>query len=291
MANYNAVCGVRNKCELDLSLGKKREEKEVAVKIDEKEKQKKNWAWERMQKMISETQGRRPSLLLHACCAPCSSSVLEQLASHFKLAIHYYNPNIYPKAEYLRRLDELKKFLPRFMNDVKLVEAPYNPSEFYEAVEIKSHPERRTEGERKERCRACYSLRMKRAYEYAAMNGYEFFTTTLSVSPHKDSNAVNEIGLALEEEAAQNLAFSFRPRFLIADFKKKNGYKRSLELSTEYNLYRQDYCGCVYSKHERKLQAKKLAENEVLPILDSKALLPAYEGSLDFYIASCRVSS
>lgn len=260
------------------------------MEISDKEKQKKNWAWERMQKIILETDGRRPTLLLHACCAPCSSSVLETLAAHFRIEIHYYNPNIYPRAEYFRRLRELREFLPAFMRDVTLSESPYNPGEFYEAVEIKTHPERIAEEERGERCRACYTLRMKKAYEYASRNGFAFFTTTLSVSPHKDSNAVNEIGFALEEEASKS-PLKNPPRFLFADFKKKNGYKRSVELSKLFNLYRQDYCGCVYSKHAQKLKKRHFADSYESSPLNDPALTASRERDFELYAVSSRLSS
>lgn len=187
----------------------------------------------------------RPSLLLHACCGPCSSYVLEYLAKFFDITIFYYNPNIFPKEEYERRLKELKNLLPRFpaafKNNVKFVEQNYDPEEFYSALEIKNHPEFADEPEKGERCHRCYEFRLKKAYEYAFSHNFEYFCTTLSISPFKDAEKINTIGKKLCNSTKN-------PKWLTSDFKKKGGFKRSLELSEEYNLYRQQYCGCVYSK-------------------------------------------
>ncbi|MDE5898067.1 MAG: epoxyqueuosine reductase QueH [Treponemataceae bacterium] len=192
------------------------------------------------------TPRKKPSLLLHACCAPCSSYVIEYLAEHFAITILYYNPNIYPPEEYARRLVELERFLPRFApaveGGVRLVSAPYNPQEFYDAVGTAESPERAADPEKGERCRRCYEFRLRRAYQYAAENGFQWFTTTLSISPFKDAEKINDIGAALTTIAPG------APRFLPSDFKKNGGFQRSLALSREYGLYRQQYCGCVYSK-------------------------------------------
>jgi len=181
-----------------------------------------------------------PTLLLHACCAPCSSYVLEYLSKYFKITIYYYNPNIHPNLEYNRRLDELKKFLKVFPldNKVNLIEENYDPNEYFNSIKGFENL-----GEKSKRCYACYKLRMEKACKYAKENNFDYFTTTLSISPYKVSSWINEIGLSLENE--------YKINYLCADFKKKNGYKRSLELSRKYNLYRQDYCGCIYSKNER----------------------------------------
>ena len=228
---------------------------------------------------------KKPRLLLHACCGPCSSAVLERLADHFKITIFYYNPNIHPAAEYERRLEELAFFLNRRQDKhrtetsdstIDLVRADYNIGDFFAAVNIEEFPERAQESERGERCFACYRLRMKKAALYALENGFDYFTTTLSISPHKDSEKINEIGAALEQELKASCAsphetpntfeaslgqISAVPRYLYADFKKQNGYKRSLEISAEYGLYRQDYCGCLYSKQNseahRAMQQKQ----------------------------------
>lgn len=211
----------------------------------------------------------KPTLLLHACCGPCSSYVIEYLAQIFDITIYYYNPNIHPKEEYFRRLEELKKFLERFpqatQNSVKLVEDSYNPEEYFKATNVRQEVELQTEPEKGERCRRCYQFRMKRAFEYACKNNFDWFTTTLSISPHKDSEKINVIGRELEEmrfkEVQQdfgdstvegqktNDSFEIIPqtKFLPSDFKKKGGFLRSTQLSEEYGLWRQDYCGCVFS--------------------------------------------
>lgn len=185
----------------------------------------------------------RPKLLLHACCGPCSSYVIEYLCKYFDITIYYYNPNTYPENEYSRRLDELNKFICEFNSNVKVIEENYNPNEFYIAIKGLEHL-----GERSQRCYNCYSLRMKRAAMYAKENNYDYFTTTLSISPYKDAKWINEIG--------KNLEKGIGIKYLYSDFKKNNGYKRSIELSKEYKLYRQEYCGCVYSKTERETMIK-----------------------------------
>jgi len=194
----------------------------------------------------NQTEKTKPSLLLHACCAPCSSYVLEYLTSFFQITILYYNPNIYPPQEYHRRLNELINFLPRFSpavdNKVKLIQEDYNPEEFYDAINARLEPELSKEPEKGERCRRCYEFRIEKAYEYALSNDFDYFCTTLSISPFKDSTKINTIGEEL------TLSNKEGPKWLPSDFKKKNGFKRSLELSSEYDLYRQQYCGCVFSK-------------------------------------------
>lgn len=191
----------------------------------------------------------KPSLLLHACCGPCSSYVLEYLAGHFDITVLYYNPNIYPPEEYSRRYNELLNFYKRFgpAQNVKVVELPYNPEDFYEATGVREQPELANEKERGERCRRCYELRLRKTYEYALAHNFDYFCTTLSISPFKDAEMINEIGATLRQAQGPQMSAQ-GPRWLPSDFKKKNGFKRSLELSTEYNLYRQEYCGCVYSQ-------------------------------------------
>ena len=179
-----------------------------------------------------------PTLLLHACCAPCSSYTLEYLSKYFKITIYYYNPNIHPENEYIRRIEELKKFLNEFKTDnkVELIEGEYNPASYFNSVKGLENL-----GEKSKRCYECYKLRMEEACKYAKEHNFNYFTTTLSISPYKISSWINEIG--------ENLQNKYNIKYLYADLKKKNGYKRSLELSKEYNLYRQDYCGCIYSKN------------------------------------------
>lgn len=185
----------------------------------------------------------KPRLLLHACCGPCSSYVVEYLSKYFDITIYYYNPNTYPEEEFTRRLDELKKFINNFNRDVKVIKEDYNPIEFYNSIKGLEHL-----GEKSRRCYNCYKLRMNKAAHFAKENNYDYFTTTLSISPYKNANWINEIGKKIEN--------SLGIKYLYSDFKKKDGYKRSLELSKKYNLYRQEYCGCVYSKHEREVIVK-----------------------------------
>ena len=204
----------------------------------------------------------KPSLLLHACCGPCSSYVLEYLFKYFDITVFYYNPNIYPQEEYQRRLAELRKlyetFPPALEGKVKVVEEAYDPEDFYKAVGTREEPELADEPEKGERCRRCYEFRLRRAFEYAVAGNYDYFCTTLSISPFKDAEKLNVIGEELEREAGEataaagaNGAASKIPHWLPSDFKKKGGFKRSLEISEEYGMYRQDYCGCIYSKNKR----------------------------------------
>ncbi len=186
---------------------------------------------------------KKSSLLLHVCCAPCASYVIEYLSDYFDITLFYYNPNISPKSEYDFRLAELQRFITEHpkAKGVKILEAPYNENEFYTATK---GMERLPEGG--ERCRVCYELRLRKTAEAAKTHRFDFFTTTLTISPYKNAAWLNEIGKSLMEE--------FGIKYLFSDFKKKNGYKRSIELSAEYNLYRQDFCGCAYSKAEAELR-------------------------------------
>ncbi len=198
------------------------------------------------------SQGTKPSLLLHACCGPCSSYVIEYLASIFDITIYYYNPNIHPQAEYNRRLDELKKFLTQFpeavKNKVKLMVDSYDPEDYYSATNVRSETYLQTEPEKGERCRRCYQFRMEHSWNYAVQNNFDWFTTTLTISPHKDCQMINTIGRKLEE----NKNNSSITKYLFSDFKKKAGFLRSTQLSDEYGLWRQDYCGCIFSKLNMK---------------------------------------
>ena len=204
--------------------------------------------------------GLRPSLLLHACCGPCSSYVLEYLSKYFQITVLYYNPNIYPQEEYERRLAELKKlyevFPPALDTGVKVVECEYDPEQFYDAVGVRGEPELATEPEKGERCRRCYKFRLERAVAYAAENHFDYFCTSLSISPFKDAVKINELGVEIERsllaESGTWATSTTSPKWLFSDFKKKGGFKRSLELSEEYGMYRQDYCGCIYSMKNKK---------------------------------------
>ena len=190
----------------------------------------------KMEEQILSLNGT-PSLLLHSCCGPCSSYVLEVLTQHFNVTLLYYNPNIYPESEYYKRYDEQKKIIEKmpFIHPVKIMECSYDENEFLSAA--KGYENGREGGSR---CEKCFILRMKKTAQLAAENGFDFFTTTLSVSPHKNAPLLNKIGEELSRE--------YSVKFLYADFKKKEGYKRSIELSKKYELYRQDYCGCRFSK-------------------------------------------
>ena len=190
----------------------------------------------------------RGKWLLHCCCAPCSSAVLERLSGLDGVDIYYYNPNIEPEAEFRKRAGEEERFVreSRPEGGVRVIVAEYD----HEAFERIARG-REEMPERSERCYLCYELRMRKTARYAKDHGYEGFTTSLSVSPYKSSRWINEIGERLSQEIGIP--------FLHSDFKKQNGYARSIELSREYGLYRQDWCGCVYSRRERE---RKLAERE-----------------------------
>ncbi len=176
----------------------------------------------------------KPTLLLHSCCAPCSSYVLEYLEPYFKITVLYYNPNIEPLEEYLKRKEEQINFIKNVHPNIDIYDIDYDNSLYHEVV---SGFENDKEGGN--RCYRCYKLRMEKCANIAS-DKFDYFGTTLTVSPHKNANYVNEIGKELEKK--------YNTKFLISDFKKNEGYKRSIVLSREYNLYRQDYCGCIYSK-------------------------------------------
>ena len=190
-----------------------------------------------MEAEIARLEGRKPTLLLHSCCGPCSSAVLERLTEHFQVTLLYYNPNIEPEEEYLHRLSEQKRLLTLLPGDIPMLPCDYDHETFESfAPTLADAPEGG------ERCLACFAMRLNYTAEQAKAHGFEYFTTTLSVSPHKNADNVNRIG----EEAGKR----YGVKYLFADFKKKNGYLRSLELSREYELYRQDYCGCRYSNQK-----------------------------------------
>lgn len=194
-------------------------------------------------------EGRVPSLLLHSCCGPCSSYVLEYLSRYFAITVFYYNPNIYPPEEYEHRVKEQQRFIAEctFDHPVQFVAGDYEPELFYDAVRtLEDCPEGG------ERCFVCYRLRLAEAAKLADELGCDYFTTTLSISPHKNAAKLNEIG--------EELAGITKARHLPSDFKKRGGYKRSVELSAEHGMYRQDYCGCVFSKRERERQQQEKAQ-------------------------------
>lgn len=193
---------------------------------------------------------RRPRLLIHSCCAPCSSYVLEYLSNYFDITIYYYNPNIYPEEEYSRRIKEqqnLIAFMP-LPHPVQFRQGEYRPSDYYKQVKGFE-----AEAEGGKRCFLCYEMRLRKAAEFAAENGFDYFTTTLSISPHKNAQKLNELGMKAAEE--------YQVAYLPSDFKKKNGYQRSIMLSREYGLYRQDYCGCAYSRRKKTEQSLETEDN------------------------------
>ena len=181
-----------------------------------------------------------PKLLLHACCAPCSSYCIEYLSDYFEITIYYYNPNMDSEEEYLKRLNELKRFIDEFKTKypVKVVGSEYYHDEFLEIAKgMENEPERGG------RCPKCYKLRLEKSFIYAKENNFDYITTTLTLSPLKNSKVINEIGNSLEKQ------YNFP--YLYSDFKKRDGYKRSIMLSKGYHLYRQDYCGCEFSKRSK----------------------------------------
>ncbi|OLR64332.1 epoxyqueuosine reductase QueH [Peptoniphilus porci] len=193
-----------------------------------------------MEKIIEKIEiGKEPRLLLHSCCGPCSSAVLERICDYFDIDVFYYNPNIDSEDEFYRRSNEQIKLVEDLgLNekiDVKVIK--YNHNEFLNY--IKGFENYKEGGAR---CFKCYKQRLEKTAKYAAKNNYDYFTTTLSISPHKDSQILNRLGKFIAEE--------YQVKYLYSDFKKKNGFKRSVELTDKFNMYRQDYCGCEFSRGE-----------------------------------------
>lgn len=203
-----------------------------------------------LEKLIEElkAKGRVPRLLLHSCCAPCSSYVLEYLSEHFQITVFYYNPNIYPEEEYVKRVQEQEELLRAMSpkHPVSFQAGSYDKEKFYEMAK---GMENLSEGG--SRCFRCYALRLSEAAREAKAGKYDYFTTTLSISPMKNAQKLNEIGMRIAEK--------YQVEYLLSDFKKKNGYQRSVELSKIYGLYRQDYCGCEFSYRERELYKQDLS--------------------------------
>ena len=201
------------------------------------------------QEFLNTTQNinknKKPKLLLHVCCAPCSSHCLSELEPYFDITVFYYNPNISPFKEYARRLNEEKRFVKEVYPNINVIDAKYDNESF---EQLAKGFENLKEGG--ERCKKCYRLRLEQTAQFAKENGFDFFTTTLTVSPYKHSATLNEIG--------EDVAKQYEVDYLFSDFKKNNGYQHSIELSKQYNLYRQDYCGCKYSKdYKEKLKMIK----------------------------------
>ena len=191
----------------------------------------------KFQEELQKIKGTRPTLLLHVCCGPCSGNVIKEIADIFDITIYYSNSNFYPNDEYQRRYQELLTFIDQFNLDfnhhIKVIEDPYLPKEYLEKIAIY-----KDEPEGGKRCYLCYQKRMSRAFDYASKNKFEYWTTVLSVSPHKNSQWINEIGASFDQE---------KTKFLFSDFKKNNGYLKSVRFADKYHLYRQSYCGCIYS--------------------------------------------
>lgn len=190
----------------------------------------------KMQEIIAKFSSK-PKLLLHSCCGPCSSASLEKLSNFFDITVIYYNPNIYPKDEFFKRLSEQKKLLKSAFNDIKLLETDYDEKEFLSAVKGLEN-----EKEGGARCNVCFALRLKKTALLAKELGFDYFGTTLTISPHKNEQTINALG----EKIAQEMGINF----LYSDLKKHDGYKRSIELSKQYNIYRQEYCGCRFSVYK-----------------------------------------
>ena len=197
-----------------------------------------------LDKTIENLDGPK-KLLLHSCCAPCSSYVLEYLSQYFEITVLYYNPNITYEDEYEYRKAEQKRLIGAMPAGfpIQFMDCDYDPASFFS--EVKGY-EKEPEGGA--RCKICFGIRLRKTAELAAKSGFDYFTTTLTISPLKNAKLLNEIG--------DELAGEYGVKYLNSDFKKRNGYKRSIELSKEYDLYRQDYCGCVYSKAERERTSK-----------------------------------
>lgn len=186
---------------------------------------------------IIENLTEQKTLLLHSCCGPCSTAVLKRLTDHFDISIYFYNPNIYPESEFYKRAETQKDVIAKVGGNIKLIVGSYEEDKYFESVKGLEDM-----GEGSLRCKNCYEFRLREAARYAKAHNFDYFTTTLSVSPYKNATWINEIGRELEEEVGV--------KFLYADFKKKEGYKESIVLSKQYNLYRQNYCGCKFSKDE-----------------------------------------
>lgn len=204
----------------------------------------------KLKEELEKIGNTRPKLLLHVCCGPCSSNVIKELCEYFDMTLYYSNSNIYPNEEYIRRRDELISFIERFNHDhhqnIQVIEDKYNHEEWLSnEYPLKDLPEGSI------RCRLCYSMRMRRAYDYAYIHHFDYWTTVLSISPHKNSQWINEIGQQWQKNHL---------KFLYADFKKNNGYLKSTQMTKEYDMYRQNYCGCEFSYREMLEREEKRAE-------------------------------
>lgn len=200
-------------------------------------------------KMFISNLNTKPRLLLHACCAPCSSHTLLLLKDYFDITIFFSNDNIYPSNEFYKRLEEIECFVKKIDNNINVIFDSYKPEDYYNS--IKGLEEL---GEKSKRCYNCYKLRLEKTVQMAKRENFDFFTTTLSISPYKVEKWINEIGYMLEDK--------YDVKYLYSNFKKEEGYKHSIELSKEYSLYRQDYCGCKFSLEERGKYDRIKEENQ-----------------------------
>lgn len=233
------------KCPLRVEYGRKPQRcGDLQEKILSMNIQKVNYQKE-LEKLLNtlEEEQRVPTLLIHSCCAPCSSYVLEYLSQYFRITVFYYNPNIYPESEYTKRILEQQKLIQdmKFKYPVSFLAGKYETEKFYAMA--KGMEDLKEGGAR---CMKCYELRLTEAAKQAAAGGFDYFTTTLSISPLKNAQKLNEIGVRVGKEHGVE--------YLVSDFKKRNGYKRSIELSKEYGLYRQDYCGCIFSRQSSAMR-------------------------------------
>lgn len=197
--------------------------------------------------------GEKPKLLMHVCCGPCSTACLSVIADYFDITLLFYNPNIHPQQEYSKRYLELERFVDiknQSGYDIKIVNAPYDPNEYFEHVKGLEN-----EKEGGLRCNECFKLRLDYSAQYALKHGFDYFTTTLTISPYKNSQTINSLGKMLEQK--------YGIKYLFSDFKKNDGYKMSIQICKQYGIYRQDYCGCVFSKkeHEAQLREKSLQQD------------------------------
>ena len=198
-----------------------------------------------------KTADKKPTLLIHSCCAPCSSYVLEYLSKFFDITVFYYNPNISPAEEFEKRAKEQCRLIEEMLPDsgIKTVIADYDANEFFETVKgLENEPEGG------KRCKECFALRLEKTAELAKKQNFDFFTTTLTISPHKNAQILNETG--------KEAALKYGVNYLFSDFKKKNGYRRSCELSEQYGLYRQNYCGCIFSKIEAQKRENEKSQTK-----------------------------
>ena len=209
----------------------------------------------KLKEELEKIKGTKPTLLLHVCCGPCSGNVLKEISEFFDITIYYSNSNIYPDTEYFRRFHELENFIQCFNQDfnqnIQVVEKEYQPKEY-----LKDISQYKNEPEGGKRCLVCHDLRIKLAYEYAYNNNFPYYTTVMTVSSHKPSSYLNNLGLRLQNDYPTT-------KFLVADFKKENGQLLGIQIAKKYNLYRQNYCGCIFAKKMQE-ELKAIKEKKLI---------------------------